>query len=165
MGNNFTTFFGIELDKEEVNMEVILGDSGYNLYVSNENMYLAGTVWMYYETFADELVSTEVDETQTAIIKVTIDGSELSYEAYGKVSGWSLNQFSMDEYDGVLRVATTSGWGEEANNRVFLLDENLKEISRLENLGKPGETIQSVRFVEEYGYVVTFEQTDPFYVQ
>lgn len=162
--NNFTTFFGIELDKEEVNMEVILGDSGYNLYVSNENMYLAGTVWMYYETFADELVSTEVDETQTAIIKVTIDGSELSYEAYGKVSGWSLNQFSMDEYDGVLRVATTSGWGEEANNRVFLLDENLKEISRLENLGKPGETIQSVRFVEEYGYVVTFEQTDPFYV-
>ena len=162
--NNFTTFYGIDLDKENVSMEVILGDGGYNLYVSTENMYLAGTVWTYYETFADELVSTEVNETKTGIIRIAIDGSELSYEAYGKVSGWSLNQFSMDEYEGVLRIATTTGWGEEANNRVFMLDDNLKEIGKLENLGKPNETIQSVRFVGEYGYVVTFEQTDPFYV-
>ena len=34
----------------------------------------------------------------------------------------------------------------------------------LENLGKVGETIKSTRFVGDYAYLVTFEQTDPFYV-
>ena len=71
----------------------------------------------------------------------------------------------MDEYNGYLRIATTTGWwGDDINNRVFILDEELNEISRLEHLGEPGETIRSVRFSADYGYVVTFEQTDPFYV-
>jgi uncharacterized secreted protein with C-terminal beta-propeller domain len=74
----------------------------------------------------------------------------------------------MDEYDGYLRITTTtSRWrfdNRDINNRLYILDEELKIVSVLENLGKPGETIQSTRFVGEYAYLVTFEQTDPFYV-
>lgn len=46
---------------------------------------------------------------------------------------------------------------------VTVLDKNLKTIGSVKNLGKT-EQIYSVRFIEDKGYVVTFRQTDPFYV-
>lgn len=167
--NSFTTFYGIDLDTKEVDMEVILGDSGYNLYVSNENMYLVGTTYYFWPTIdlvVDTAVTTEeVYENKTAILKVSIGNSEVEYETIGIVSGYTLNQFSMDEYEGNLRITTTEGWwGDSINNRLYILDENLKVVSMLENLGKPGEQIKSTRFVGDYAYLVTFETTDPFYV-
>jgi len=167
--NSFTTFYGINLDTTEVDMEVILGDSGYNLYVSNENMYLVGTnyyFWPILNTLIDEVTTDESTfDSKTAILKVSIGNAEVEYEALGLISGNTLNQFSMDEYQGNLRITTTEGWwGEEINNRLYILDENLEEVSVLENLGKVGETIKSTRFVGDYAYLVTFEQTDPFYV-
>jgi len=163
--NSFTSFYALDLAMEAIDMEVMLGDSGYNLYVSHDNIYLVGNIY-YYTPFVDgEEDTISVNESQTAIQKIAINDGDLEYAATGTIPGYTLNQFSMDEKDGYLRIATTSGWwGEDINNRVFILDENLDEVSRVENLGKPGETIRSVRFVGDYGYVVTFEQTDPFYV-
>ncbi|QMS85009.1 beta-propeller domain-containing protein [Candidatus Xianfuyuplasma coldseepsis] len=163
--NSFTSFYMIDLDNEAIDMEVVLGDNGYNLYVSENNIYLAGNIY-YFVPMADIIdVEDPVSETKTAITKVEINDADLTVTNTGTVPGYTLNQFSMDEYNGYLRVATTTGWwGDNINNRVFILDENLDEVSRLENLGEPGETIKSVRFTGVYGYVVTFEQTDPFYV-
>lgn len=167
--NSFTAFYGINLDNTQVDMEVILGDSGYNLYVSNDNMYLVGTNY-YFWPLINELVDTVTSEdstydSKTAILKVSIGHSEVEYVTFGLVKGNTLNQFSMDEYEGNLRITTTEGWwGADVNNRLYILDENLKEISVLEKLGKVGETIKSTRFVGDYAYLVTFEQTDPFYV-
>ncbi len=161
--NTFTTFYGIDLSKAKVDMEVVLGDNGYNLYVSNENMYLVGNVYYFFGT--DTFFTDPVYENRTAIMKVSIDNAEVEFKAVGYVEGHTLDQFSMDEHDGYLRITTTTGWwGEDINNRLWVLDENLKQVSVLEHLGKPGETIRSTRFSGDYGYVVTFEQTDPFYV-
>lgn len=167
--NSFTTFYGINLETKEVDMEVILGDSGYNLYVSNENMYLVGTSYYFWPIINElfDAVTTEDStyETKTAILKVAIGNAEVEYTTLGFVEGNTLNQFSMDEYKGNLRITTTEGWwGEQINNRLYILDENLKVTSMLEKLGKVGETIKSTRFVGDYAYLVTFEQTDPFYV-
>lgn len=163
--NTFTTFYGIDLSTTEVDMEVVLGDSGYNLYVSENNMYLVGSVYYFWP---ESIIATDeepVYEPKTAIMKVAIGDGNVEYKAIGYVDGYTLNQFSMDEYDGHLRITTTSGWwGSEINNRLFVLDQDLKVVGKLEGLGKPGETIRSTRFVGEYAYVVTFEQTDPFYV-
>ena len=163
--NSYTSFYSLDLDHNQVDMEVILGDSGYNLYVSTNNIYLAGSIY-YFAPMADMInLEAPISETKTAILKVAIYGADLEYVNMGVIEGYTLNQFSMDEYNGNLRVATTSGgWGSDINNRLFILDENLVEISKIENLGKVGERIQSVRFVGDYGYVVTFLQTDPFYV-
>lgn len=163
--NSYTTFYALDLENENVDMEVILGDSGYNLYVSHNNIYLVGNLY-YYQPMVDGLDAIDVSyETRTAIQKISINDADLEYVTTKTVLGYTLNQFSMDEKDGYLRLATTSGWwGENINNRLFVLDENLDEVSRIENLGKPGETIHSVRFVGDYGYVVTFQRTDPFYV-
>lgn len=163
--NSFTNFYALDLDNEHVDLEVVLGDSGYNLYVSHNAIYLVGNIYSYISDTNEEDEEVWTYENKTAIQKISIDDADLEFEAVGMIPGYTLNQFSMDEKDGYLRIATTSGWwGEEINNRVFVLNEDLEEVSRLENLGKPGETIRSVRFVGDYGYVVTFEQTDPFYV-
>jgi len=163
--NSFTTFYGINLDNTKVDMETILGDSGYNLFVSNENIYLVGTIYYFLPASSFVDVAEPIDEYQTAILKVAINDSEVEYSTIGIVEGHTLDQFSMDEYNGNLRITTTSGWwGEEINNRLYVLDENLKQLSVLENLGEPGETIKSTRFMGDYAYVVTFRQTDPFYV-
>ena len=165
--NAFTTFYGIDLDTTKVDMEVILGDSGYNLYVSNENMYLVGAVYYFFALAEVVDVEDPVQEQKTAIMRIAIDDASVEFNGVGYVEGNVLNQFSMDEYEGRLRITTTTGWwwgGGDINNRLWILDENLEVQSVLENLGKPGETIKSTRFVGDYAYLVTFEQTDPFYV-
>ncbi len=88
----------------------------------------------------------------------------------GAIPGHLLNQYSLSEHDGYLRVATTEGapWGggEESQSgvRVLRLDgDRLVEVGAVTGLGVT-ETIQSVRFMGPVGYVVTFRQTDPLYV-
>lgn len=108
---------------------------------------------------------------RTGIAKVSVP--DLDIVAGGSVPGYPLNQFSLDEYDGHLRVATTSGgrgaagfgWGgrDASVNDVYVLDDDLERKGALLDLGL-GERIYSARFVGETGYLVTFRETDPFYV-
>jgi hypothetical protein len=90
------------------------------------------------------------------------------YTASGKVGGFVLDQFSLSEHAGVLRVATTSeppGGGEDAESQVVVLrrrGSTLEEVGRVGGLGR-GERIQAVRFIGDLGYVVTYRQVDPLY--
>jgi len=107
----------------------------------------------------------------TGIVKIALN--DFSVSATGNVPGTLLNQFSLDEYNGNLRVAVNistqgigglGGWGNSNSaNDVYVLDGNLKTTGKVLDLGQ-GERIYSVRFIEGQGYVVTFKQTDPFYV-
>ncbi|MDD3487075.1 MAG: beta-propeller domain-containing protein [Candidatus Moranbacteria bacterium] len=112
------------------------------------------------------------DFGSTNIIKMRSD--DLSIRATGVVPGKLLNQFSLDEYNNNLRVAITAGenffnWGLGAGNSagtvsdVYILDDDLKMKGSVVGLGR-GEKIYAVRFIGNNGYVVTFKQTDPFYV-
>ena len=84
-----------------------------------------------------------------------------------EVKGDLNNQFSMDEYEGNLRVATTQNeyddFNDKTSNQLYIFDENLKQIGKIENIAK-GEKIYSVRFIGKVGYVVTFKQIDPLFV-
>ena len=92
-----------------------------------------------------------------------------TYRASGSVPGTLLNQFSMSEWDGNLRVATTTqrvDFGTQQASGIHVLQRNareLREIGLLDGLGRT-ERIYAVRFVGDLGYVVTFRQTDPLYV-
>lgn len=99
--------------------------------------------------------------------------SETEHRGSAGVPGYALNQFSLSEHEGHLRVATTrepDWWdapaeGETSQSHVTVLSTaggRLRETGRVGGLGQ-GERIYAVRFIGDRGYVVTFRQTDPLY--
>jgi inhibitor of cysteine peptidase len=155
----YTTIMAINTrtDDQEPTYETILLGASSTLYVSLNNIYLTFPVW------GTDILGREVwDSPRTSIHRIHIEGAEIDYVSSGEVPGMVLNQFSMDEYDGYFRVATTT-WGETTNNHVYVLDMDLNIVGSLEDLA-PGETIYSARFMGERGYLVTFKQVDPLFV-
>jgi hypothetical protein len=115
----------------------------------------------------------EWPEPRTEIYKFDISQpGPPRYVGAGAVDGWLINQYAMNEWNGHLRVATTSGdtfwWrGQEPDSEstVYVLAERggaLVETGSVGGLGY-GERIYSVRFAGPIGYVVTFRETDPLY--
>lgn len=103
---------------------------------------------------------------ESVIHRFSINGGEIRYKATGSVPGYLLNQFSLDQYDGNLRVATTlqdSSIPEGQFSNVYVLNPDLEILGRLERLA-PGEKIYSARFMGDILYLVTFRQTDPLFV-
>ncbi|MHC1579539.1 MAG: beta-propeller domain-containing protein [Candidatus Alkanophagales archaeon] len=120
------------------------------------------------EYFAERMRNLEM----TGIVKIELEDFEIV--AHGKVPGRPLNQFSLDEHGGYLRIATTVGgwwgvtprawgWSWETANNVYVLDAELDVVGSLEGLGV-SERIYAVRFLGDKGYVVTFRETDPLFV-
>lgn len=108
------------------------------------------------------------DLEKTNLVKIDID--DLKIKATGNVPGTILNQFSLDEYKNHLRIATTVGQGNQGMNSrdltvndLYILDDELKAVGSIQDLGK-GERIYSTRFMGETAYMVTFKETDPFFV-
>ncbi len=109
-----------------------------------------------------------LERDKTIIHKIRIEDGDIEYEARGEVPGRLLNQFSLDEYEENLRVATTTRFwtrrgGSTEYNNVYVLDPTLTTIGSLEEIA-PGERIYSTRFIGERLYMVTFKRIDPFFV-
>ena len=103
---------------------------------------------------------------RTEIYQFDISGAgKPKHVASGGVPGSLLNQYSLSEHEGNLRVATTVAGGEESHSMVSVLTRRgkaLAQVGRVDGLGK-GERIYAVRFLGDTAYVVTFRQTDPLY--
>lgn len=116
----------------------------------------------------DAIRRQEADQTTTVIHKIGIKNGAITYQARGEIPGTLNNQFSMDEYQGNLRVATTSSvytprFGQYTYNNVYVLDREMKTIGELTHIAEQ-ETIYATRFVGDRLYMVTFKQIDPFFV-
>jgi len=152
-------------DEEPKYTTVLTGASGVT-YVSKQNIYLAGTRWVVplAQDAEPSVRGVAVGSEMTVVVRLAIEGPNVNAAAIGEVRGMLLNQFSMDEYNGHLRVATTSGgFSPQLRNNVYLLNMSLDVVGKLEGLA-PGERIYSVRFMGERGYVVTFKKVDPLFV-
>ena len=148
----FTTFIGLNImddAQEPTNMTVMMGGTS-NMYVSLNNIYVTYPTWSEQGQY-------------TSIYRVRVNGSELAFEAKGNVLGYVLNQYSMDEYNGYFRLATTSQKNQTQQNNVYVLNMDLNITGKLENLAKD-ERIYSARFMGDKCYLVTFRQIDPFFV-
>jgi len=103
--------------------------------------------------------------TTTSIVK--IENKNLNIEKTANIPGKILNQFSIDEYDNKLRIATTIQnnfiSSDFSKNDLYILDNNLNKIGEYLDFGE-GERIYSVRFIKNQAYIVTFKQIDPFFI-
>jgi uncharacterized secreted protein with C-terminal beta-propeller domain len=163
VAHSFTTVVGINVTQVNPTpaAKIFLIGTSSNIYVSIHQIYLTQPIWSQAE--------------QTAVHRISIDGGSISYQATGTVSGHVLNQFSMDEYNGNFRIATTgyglsqvastgAVWssGQQQTN-LYVLDSGLHIIGRLEGLS-PGEMFYAARFMGDRAYLVTFQRMDPLFV-
>ena len=132
----------------------------------DELLQLENDLYDKFEDYASEHLG---ELENTGIVK--IDNKNLTPVASGTIPGELLNQFSLDEYEGNLRAATTLGGGNvmgfgsstESKNEVYVLDEALSELGKITDLGLD-ERVYSARFIGDKGYLVTFKEIDPFYI-
>lgn len=127
-------------------------------YASNNALYLVSNEYPLYYDFSNY-------KTRSTIYRFNLDAL-LSYEGVGAVYGHTLNQFALSEHENILRIATTQSENGTTNNTLYTLEpkNGLLEIQGLlSGLGKEGETIKSVRFMGDKGYIVTYRTTDPLY--
>ena len=170
-GFGMLTVLTVDLAKglEPVHSTSVMTD-GRIVYASPESLYVATERWSARPL--PEQPTKEMNGATTAIHKFDIASPTIThYRGSGTVPGYLLNQWSLSEHKGVLRVVSTeqpAWWGTgggEAESYLTTLrprEGALVQAGRVAGLGK-GERVYSVRFVGDTGYVVTFRQIDPLY--
>ena len=111
----------------------------------------------YYQSYGRKSSS----DYHTVIYKFDIlnDGS-IKYSNKAKVDGQTINQYSLDEYEGNLRVAL---YDTKTGSRVVVFDKNMKQIGESDCVAV-GEKMYSSRFIGNKLYFVTFRTMDPLFV-
>ncbi len=138
------------------------------VYVSRENVYASRS---YTDSVIKDNVTTATRMTEIACL--SYGGESLDYVGSVSVAGTVKDQYSMDEYDGLLRVVTTtsvqkfaeSNDGETAsiaflqsdtNASLYCIDLSTWEVvAEVKDFAPDGETVQSVRFDGDAAYVCT----------
>lgn len=165
-GGCYTTVASIDITNPEkvlASKSVLAANATY--YVSEQSIYVACANY-------DSRVQ------RTELFKFSYKDGRLRAEGKTKVKGFVNDSFSMDEYDGHLRMVVTEErprsstgsaqmedtlYAEDMTyNSLYVLDEGLKVVGSIQNLAK-GERIKSARFMGAIGYFVTFRDIDPLF--
>ncbi len=180
-GRGFTTIMTIQMLSDDVSLEVDhITSTWAHVYASQDTLVLAEPAndwWWFWRNSGWD------DATNIHSFDIS-DANHTTYSASGRVNGTVQDQFSMSEYEGSIRVASTSDlWGRwwlsaeldengepiwtGPSNQVTILQDNdeglLSQVGFIGGIAE-GETIWSARFVGERGYLVTFMNMDPLWV-
>ena len=160
-GYQMTTVVTIDVDApgEPVRSVGILANAGV-VYVSPRALYITD---IEFDRSGDPRVTTDIYK-----FDLHEDGAVLA--GVGRIPGRLHNRFSMGEYQGYLRTATTlgrrspSGQRERTNNLYVLAQENreLVVVGSLEDIA-PGERVYSARFIGDRGFLVTSMRVSPLF--
>ena len=176
LNRGYTSIFTIDLISEELDFEAdhIVGNWPL-VYSSQDTLIITENAWDWWWFWGHD---TLMESTNIHTFDISQPG-ETTYAGSGRVDGTILDQFSISEYEGVVRVATTTGqWGRwwmenpaPMENHVITLSHaldvdsgktRLLEMGRVDGIAY-NETIWSARFVEDRAYIVTFENMDPLW--
>jgi hypothetical protein len=146
-GTSMLTILTLDLSRPALGSgdPVTIAADASTVYSDGPNLYLAAPLGTRTQLYAFDSAGT----------------GRPRYVASGSVPGQLLNQYSLSQWQGDLRVATTGA----SSSTVYVLRRQgpvLRQVGSVGGLGK-GERIYSVRFAGPVGYVVTFRQTDPLY--
>jgi len=140
--------------------QAVLGEAD-TIYMNAANLYLASGD---YDNSAVTIPGYGgYIGTTTTIVRIGLNSGRLAVGQTAVLPGGLLNQFSLDEQDGYLRVVTTR------NNGIgiwvpalWVLDSAMALTGVLPEL-VTNEQVQSVRFDGDVAYVVTFQRMDPLF--
>jgi inhibitor of cysteine peptidase len=176
----YTTIVALNIQdatEKATSTTILMGNAG-TIYVSQSNIYLTDQVSNYQITktigttgtvMPMPIESFQITWQGTSIYRIQISGPSLTLAAQGNVTGTVMNQYSMDEYNGYFRIATTSydytsnSYSQTQQNNLYILNSDLNVVGKIENLAS-GEVLHSARFVADRCYLVTFNQIDPLFV-
>jgi len=139
----------------------VLTSGADKIYGSRDNLYV----------FDDEYTAEDGPTTRIMKFDWNSETGDVEFVAKGQVAGRMLNQFSADEHDGYLRIATTvsnsycGNWSGRSENVLFVLSDDagvLEFVGGIQNLALD-ETIRSVRFMGDRAFATTFRQFDPLF--
>ncbi len=155
---SLTALFSMKVSDDSSDQFSLIRGRTQEVYATTESVYFAASNY-----------STE----GTYIHRFTIGNSSSlhTYFGSGAVIGHINDTFSLSEYEGDFRIATTVGWVSNSGsstsyNNVFVLDASDTEmpvIGSIEDIA-PGEQIYAARFIADKGYIVTFQKVDPLFV-
>ena len=153
-GGSIVTITSFDLNNPSAGFDSIgiLGDA-HTVYASTQSLYLATAIWERTQYSGDY---------RTILHKFDIQSEPVSHVGSGRVSGTIINQFSLGEYEDVIRIATTTV---DSTNKIYCLkseNDRLSIIGKIEGLA-PGESIYAARFIGPRGYLVTFVKVDPLF--
>jgi len=165
-GGSIATITTFDMDRpDEPHQSIGIIADIHLIYASSNALYTTVARW---NPEADGSALYD-QRQQTVIHRFNLGVEGVTFSGKGQVQGRILNQFSLGEYAGVLRIATTTGndwWTNTGlSNHVYCLQEegdSLVVIGRLEGIA-PGETLYSARFVGTRGFLVTFVRVDPLF--
>ena len=125
--------------------KAVIGTSS-TIYCSQNNLYLFSTI-----------------DENLKVLKFELKGANIALKASGSVKGQINDQFSADEKNGFLRLATTY-YGKSAEvNKLYVLDRQLKTVGSVSGFAK-NEHIEAVKYIGDYAYVITYKTTDPLFI-
>ena len=113
LSSTMTIITSIDLDGLSYDTQAFLGYVNY-IYVNENHMF---TAYNYYDYEQGDTNSN----TYSKIVKFSIDdvNNKMIYQGSQTIKGHILSNYWMDEYDGYLRVVTTTFW--PFQNRLYVL--------------------------------------------
>ena len=193
----YTVIAGIDVmgSGDYNSLKAVYGDVG-NVYLSSDAVYLARVAFEETKEPAGTLPPAEgtdgpsldyleyINWSETLLTKLSVESGKIKPQAQAKVPGYIVDQFSMDEYDGLLRLLTTvdhntwfgfkdsrgsftsDDWARlpsgtmEMTNAVYILDDGLIGLGKNEDIA-PGERVNSIRYVRNFAYFTTYNISNP----
>ena len=135
-------------DPENVISSKAIVSGAQDFYMSSDSLYICNSNW-------------KNGKSSTEILRFACSDGQITAGAVCELPGYLNDTFSLDEYEGYLRVVLTEDDDRESNS-LYILDENMQLTGAIRDLAD-GETIRSARFMGEMAYFVTFRQTDPLF--
>ena len=170
----YLSVFNVDTDGLEVTDKIAyLSYSSDNMYVTNDKLYLSFT---YYDTVEILDVKRVIPQTEISCVDI---GDKFTHMGTVCIDGKIDDRYSMDEYDGILRVFTTTTRYRETygkyvkkmiaervlNADLYCIDVDTFEIAAsVKSFAPEGESVKSARFDKNMAYVCTsVELTDPVF--
>ncbi len=173
-GQGVTSILTLDLleDTFSFNADHILSNWA-TVYASGDVMVMAESAWDSWWFWGDD--DNQLEEmTNIHVFDISSPG-QTDYIASGRINGTIQDQFSLSEYNGDIRICSTTGqWGrwwmedpEPMASHVFVLGLNT-EGTQYDVIGHVGgiaedEQIWSARFIGDKAYLVTFRNIDPLW--